>query len=115
MEQQPRQNHHYQDLGISRAGSISAKLTVVGKADVNGFNFLEGKVTESIGGASEMLLTKKTKGGNETDECYSGGGQVGQSFETQDCAWLFQKQGSSGVVNSGGDRTKIKKIHFGSN
>ena len=111
----PAKSHHYQDLGISRAGSISAKLTVVGKADVNGFDFLQGKAIESIGGASEMLLTKKTKGGNETDECYSGGGQVGQSFQTQDCAWLFQKQGSSGVVNSGGDRTKIQKIHFGSN
>ena len=111
----PPKSHHYQDLGISRAGSVSAKLTIVGKSTQDGFNFLEQKATESIGGASNMLLSKKTQGGNQTDECYAGGGQIGQSFQTQDCAWVFQKRGASGVINSGSDRTKIKKIHFGSN
>ncbi len=110
----PAKSHHYQDLGISRAGSVTGKLTIVGKSDQDGFKFLEGKATQAIGGASDMFLTKKNQGGNDTDECYAGGGSIGQSFQTHDCAWIFQKSGD--VINpSSSDRTSITKIHFGSN
>lgn len=108
----PARSHHYQDLGIGKAGTAAGKLTIVGSATEDGGSYIKTRILESIGGTSKIIATKKTQGGNQTDlNCVDGEG-----YQTHDLAWLYQKKGSASVVNSNSsDRTKIINLHGGSN
>ena len=111
----PPKSHHYQDLGIARAGTVSAKLTVVGSAEGDPFDIIKQKAIKSLGSTDTILLTKKIKGGDQTDECseYS---QAGKNYQTHDASWIWQVEGTNNVVNSNSsNRTEIKKLHFGLN
>ena len=107
----PPKSHHYQDLGIGKAGTVGVKLTIVGSSD-KGSDYIKQQALKSIGSTSDLLMTKNQMGGNQTDE----GCSEREAYETHDCAWLWQKSGGGNVVNSNSsDRTKVVKLHFGNN
>jgi len=106
----PARSHHYQDLGIAARGRFGIKINVKGDAkfdEGDAFSFAEGLMQEFTGSGNDNFLTKNIEGG---DESTLDNGK-NESYEYE---WSWTQTGTDNVVNSNsGDRTIIKKIHFG--
>lgn len=103
----PPKSHHYQDIGIARAGTIGAKLTIVGESDEDDFKFLTGKAASASGTGNKLFLTKKQIGGDQRDEFCS----EQSGYKTLDCSWINV---TKAVANSSAtDRTKVTKFYLG--